>query len=59
MLQSLEVPEMLMHLISQLDKATPSRDLQLQLLQAALHVLVPGLMPNSAAFQPPQACSTS
>jgi hypothetical protein len=31
---------MLMHLVSQLDKATPSWDLQLQLLQAALAVLV-------------------
>ncbi len=48
---------MLMHLVSQLDKATPSWDLQLQLLQAALAVLVPDLGPDSENFQPPQACS--
>ena len=49
---------MLIHLVSLLEKATPSRGLQLQLLQAALVVLVPGLVPSSEASQPLQACSS-
>ena len=54
MLQSLGVPGMLLHLISQLDKATHSWDLQLQLLQTALVVLVP----EPEGFQSPQASSS-
>ncbi|DBB18078.1 TPA: hypothetical protein ACH3X3_003061 [Trebouxia sp. C0006] len=49
---------MLIHLVSLLEKATPSRGLQLQLLQAALVVLVPGLVPSSEASQPLQGLVT-